>query len=85
MRKVVGSTRQALVRQFLSEAFLTCFLAVLLAFGLALIMLPLFNKLAAREYVIGSLLNLQTGLLMLGLVCIMSLLAGMYPAISLSG
>ncbi len=84
VRKVVGSTRQALVRQFLSETFLTCFLAVLLAFGLALIMLPLFNKLAAREYVIGGLLNLQTGLLMLGLVAVMSLLAGIYPAISLS-
>ena len=84
MRKVVGSTRQSLIRQFLSEAFLMCSLAVMLAFGLAILILPLFNKLAARKYVIGSLLNFQTGLLMLGLVAVLSLLAGIYPAIYLS-
>jgi len=84
IRKVVGSTRQALVRQFLSEAFLMCSLSVLLAFGLAVLMLPLFNKLAARQYIISDLINLQTGLMMLGLVAVLSVLAGIYPAVSLS-
>ncbi|MFC2161853.1 FtsX-like permease family protein, partial [Acidobacteriota bacterium] len=84
VRKVVGSTRQSLIQQFLSEAALTCFLAVFLALGLAVFILPIFNRLAAREYVIGNLLNFQTGLMMLGLTAVLSFLAGLYPAISLS-
>ncbi|MFC2157794.1 ABC transporter permease [Acidobacteriota bacterium] len=84
IRKVVGSSQSALIRQFLGESFMTCLLAVFAAAGLAVVLLPLFNDLAATSYTTGDLFTAQTGLVMIGLVFLMSFLAGIYPAFSLS-
>ncbi|HDT13849.1 MAG TPA: FtsX-like permease family protein [Candidatus Aminicenantes bacterium] len=84
IRKVAGSSRRLLVRQFLGESFMTCLLAAILACGLAALALPLFNGLAARSYGLGDLFSPAIGLVMAGLVVIVTLLAGLYPALFLS-
>ncbi|WP_431211248.1 ABC transporter permease [Puia sp. P3] len=84
LRKVVGALRGQIVRQFLGEALLISFLALLLAIGLVWSLLPLFNDLAQKDL----RLNLTDGYLLLGLLAITLLtgfLAGSYPALFLSG
>lgn len=84
LRKVVGSDKAMLVRQFLGESFFTCLAAVVLAGVLALLALPLFNQLVVRDYSSADLHSVETLLVMAGLLVVISGLAGFYPAFSLS-
>jgi putative ABC transport system permease protein len=84
VRKAVGSTRAALVRQFLTESFLVCLLAVALAVGLVTLLLPYFNSLAARSYASADFFKPSLALALFGLAGLVGLLAGLYPALSLS-
>jgi len=84
VRKVVGSSRSLLIRQFLGESFMTCFLAVFIAVDAAILMLPLFNSLTERQYNTAQLFTLETVGVIVALFVVISLLAGIYPALSLS-
>ena len=55
IRKVIGATRSALLKQFLSEAFLYTGFAILLAYGLARLALPTFNQLMDTQLSINPL------------------------------
>jgi len=84
LRKVVGAVRGQIIRQFLGEALLISFFALLLAIALVGLSLPLFNQLANKDLS----LRLWDGKLLLTLVCISigtGLVAGSYPALFLSG
>ena len=83
VRKVIGATKGALVRQFIGEALLMAFLAMLLANTLAQLALPHFNQLTGKTLQIpyGQLAFL---LGMLGLTLLTGLLSGAYPAFFLS-
>jgi putative ABC transport system permease protein len=85
IRKVLGSLRSGLVTQFLMESVLISFIGLLLALGLAWLLLPVFNNLAAKQMTIGLFSRplLLPALLLLMLV--VGLLAGSYPALFLSG
>jgi putative ABC transport system permease protein len=84
VRKVLGSTRGALIAQFLSESLLITIVATLLALGLAALILPLFNQLAAKSlHLDGPTLAWLTPAILL-LVLTVGLLAGVYPAFFLS-
>ena len=84
VRKVLGSQRNALIQQFLSEAFLMTLIAVVIALLMVLLILPWFRTLSARavEFPWASATFWLSILLGTGLV---SLLAGSYPAFALSG
>ena len=84
VRKAVGATRVQLVRQFLSEAVLLSLLAFVLAFVLAWFALPLFGKTIGR--LLETTLLLEGGVLLpfLGIVLLVGLLAGSYPAFYLA-
>ena len=84
MRKVVGSTQAQLVRQFLSESVLTAFLALVFAFGLAWLTLPLLNNIAQTDLTFAAS-HLPLLLLFGGaLVLVAGVLAGLYPAFALA-
>ena len=83
VRKVVGAQRGALVGQFLGEAGLVTAVAVGLSPLLAEAFLPLFNDIAAKTLVIPYQLPIFWGVLM-GILVLVSLLAGLYPAFVLS-
>src|SRR5688572_11351669 len=80
MRKVLGSVRGELVRQFLLESTLVTLIALLLALVLVQLALPVFNDLAGKELVLNLTTHplLLPGLLLFGLF--VGLLAGAYPA-----
>ena len=83
VRKVMGSTRTALIFQFLSESFLAVFLAFMIALLLAFISIPVFNELTEK----GIKLPISNGyfwFLSALFLFITALLAGMYPAFYLS-
>ena len=84
IRKVVGSTRVQLIKQFLTESFLVSLIAFSIAIFLTLILLPFFNELANKKL---SLSYLSDGYLYAGyflLLLVTSFLVGFYPSLVLS-
>ena len=84
LRKVLGAHRSMLVAQFMGEALLTSFLAVLIAVGILYLGLPWFNQLTGKNIAVNLFQNgpLLIGLLVLGVG--VGLVAGSYPALVLS-
>jgi len=82
VRKVLGSARSQLVRQFLSESILMSFLATLIALGLVVCLIPQVNLLLNAD------LNLHftpiTMLVLIGIALVTGTAAGTYPAFFLS-
>ncbi|WP_188937955.1 ABC transporter permease [Puia dinghuensis] len=83
LRKVVGSLRIGLIQQFLIESLVLSYFAFLLALGLALVMLPLFNRLAATALHIPWTQWWLLPLLLLAATSI-GVLSGLYPSFYLS-
>jgi ABC-type antimicrobial peptide transport system permease subunit len=83
IKKVVGSSRTALILQFLSEAVLISFLSLFVACFLVSALLPLFNQVTGKELQIS--LTPQVVASLLGVILITGLLSGSYPAFYLSG
>jgi putative ABC transport system permease protein len=84
IRKVAGSTKGHLVTQFLTESVLLSFFSLLLAIGIALLLLPFFNQLAGKELHAASLFSPRFLTLLVILVFLVGCLAGSYPAFYLS-
>jgi putative ABC transport system permease protein len=84
VRKVLGSLKANLVKQFLTESILISCFALILALALAFVMLPTFNHLAAKEIKLDLLSNPLLLPILLLMVLITGLLAGSYPAFYLS-
>jgi putative ABC transport system permease protein len=84
IRKVLGSMRGELVRQFLLESIVLTAIALLLAIGLLYLALPAFNKLSGKELVFsfGEMPRLLPAILLFGLFT--GILAGAWPAFFLS-
>lgn len=83
IRKTIGSRRSQLIGQFLGESILTAMLALLLAIGIAVLSLPFFNDLAAKQMVFPWT-NPFFWLGALGFTLLTGLVAGSYPAFYLS-
>ncbi len=84
VRKVLGSLRSSLIGQFLTESVLMTFVAVLLALGLVVIILPWFSEVSSREMSIPWSHPLFWASIVIGTL-VVGLLAGSYPAFFLSG
>ncbi|XHR97885.1 FtsX-like permease family protein [Mucilaginibacter sp. UC70_90] len=84
VRKVLGSRRQSLIAQFLSESIMVTFIATVIAMLMAYFLLPVFNNIAGKtmELNMGSLVWLIPALLVI--VLVIGFLAGSYPAFFLS-
>lgn len=83
MRKVLGSTRWQLVRQFLSESLLANIIPIVISIILSVIFLPYLKKLTGQDIP----LYLNNFWYLLHLVLLYgagSLLSGLYPALVLS-
>lgn len=85
VRKAVGSDRGSLIRQFLTESVVTSTLALALGLALVALVLPLFNTLVDKAFVFSDLLTVPFVAAALLLTVGVGLLAGLYPALVLSG
>jgi ABC-type antimicrobial peptide transport system permease subunit len=83
IRKVVGSMRWQLIRQFFSESVLVVFLAFGLALLLVFLSLPWFNDIAAKKMVMPWA-NSYFWMISLVFIVVTGLIAGSYPALYLS-
>jgi putative ABC transport system permease protein len=83
IRKVMGSFRSHLMRQFLAESVLLSFISILLALAFAYLLLPLFNELSLRELTIPFSQPILYIIILLAAL-IVGLLAGIYPSFFLS-
>lgn len=84
VRKSLGASRHSLVRQFLVESMLLTAGAVVLAGATVPLVLPLFRELTGKPMPAAALLDPGMVLVLLGLVVVIGLLAGSYPAFALS-
>jgi ABC-type antimicrobial peptide transport system permease subunit len=83
VRKVVGAVRSVLIGQFIGEALLLTFFSVIIAVGLAGILLPAFNNLTGKELTL-PVTQPVFWLSLIGLLIITGFVSGSYPALFLS-
>ena len=83
VRKVLGAERQQLVRQFWGEAVLLTVISVIIGIALSVLLVKPFNQIINRQLV------LHFDLVFIGycflVIILIGLIAGIYPAIVLSG
>jgi hypothetical protein len=83
VRKAIGSSRNALVGQFMMESMLMALMGMLMAFVLIEISLPYFNSIIGIQLSIDYS-NWQFWTTLFGLTVLTGLLSGSYPAFYLS-
>ena len=84
LRKVVGASRQQIIRQFLGETLLTAAVSTALALLWVQIMLPGFNRFTGKPLALFNAANFAMILPVALLTLATGLLAGIYPALLLS-
>jgi putative ABC transport system permease protein len=84
VRKTLGALRGQLIGQFLGEAVLLTFLAMMLGIVLARLLLPLFNVYLLGDNIPFDLSGGKAWLVLLALGLFTALVAGSYPAFFLS-
>ena len=83
IKKVMGSSRTALIYQFLTEAALTAILSFFLALLIVALLLPVFSQVTGKHLDVAFTAPLLAA--MLGITVLTGVFAGSYPAFYLSG
>ncbi len=84
VRKVLGSQKIQLVRQFLTESFLLTAIALIMSIGIVELSLPWFNQLSGKALETGQFFETQYVIGLFGIVLLVGFMAGSYPAFFLS-
>ncbi|MEP7376969.1 MAG: ABC transporter permease [Chitinophagaceae bacterium] len=83
VRKVVGALRFALIRQFIGEALVIVFIAIVIALMAVMFVLPPFNQLTGKDiHIPTGEVKFWTGIA--GLILVTGVISGSYPALYLS-
>ena len=85
LRKVIGSPRRLLIIQFLAESSLLTLFSLLLSMGLIMILLPQLNFLSGKDFSLEVLGRPVAILSLIGIMVLVGILGGLYPAVFLSG
>jgi len=84
IRKVVGARKFSLVAQFLTEFVLLSLFALSLAVCLVIFCSPILQEISGKPIQYQDLLSWQYSPILLGMVIVIGMLAGTYPAFLLS-
>ncbi len=84
MRKVLGSYRSQLIKQFLGESMLLSFIALVFAIVLVILLLPVFNSFSGKELSIGLFSDIKLSVILLLVTILVGGISGVYPALFLS-
>jgi putative ABC transport system permease protein len=84
VKKVAGASRGSLISQFLTESVIFALLAALFSIVIIQLFLPFFNPLTQKDFTIQQLFTPSGILILIGLMGIISFVAGAYPALHLS-
>lgn len=85
IRKVMGSQRNQLIVQFITESVVIALIALVVSLILIYLLLPAFNSLSSKEMPFGYILQAPVMLSLLGIVLFAGVVGGSYPAFYLSG
>ena len=83
VRKTIGALRSSLVIQFISEALLFAFFAILAAIVLVIFVLPEFNTITGKQIVLSAS-QPSLWFALVSLMLVIGFVAGSYPALFLS-
>jgi putative ABC transport system permease protein len=84
LRKVVGARKADVIRQYYGESLLHAGLALVLAVGAVLFVLPAFNNLAGKTLSVNFTRDSGIFIALLAITLITGLVSGSYPAVFLS-
>jgi putative ABC transport system permease protein len=84
IRKTSGAERSHLIIQFMGESLILSIAALALSIIIVEVSLPVFNHLAEKSFSFENLFHPEILLTMLGIVTVVGVLAGSYPALYLS-
>ena len=85
VRKTIGAGRKQIVLQYYTETQLLAFIAVIAGFLLSVTCLPFFGTLTGTNIVLSNFSFGTIGMFMFVLAIMLGLLAGIYPALAMSG
>lgn len=83
IRKVVGAAKSMLIKQFMGEAMLTTFIAVIVAIILAMICMPLFNTFTQKKLAV-PISDPSFIITVIGFTIVTGFIAGSHPALFMS-
>lgn len=84
VRKTFGASRAQLAMQYVSESMIVFFISFCISLILVRLSLPLFNELSGKDLSFYFLANVNILLSLLGMMVVVGVLAGWYPAFVLS-
>jgi putative ABC transport system permease protein len=85
VRKTIGASRKGLMIQFIAETVLFAFISIIFSIALTYVFLPWMNQFTEKQIPFEVFANPLLWLLLLGLILAVGILAGLYPALVLSG
>jgi putative ABC transport system permease protein len=85
IRKVLGGNRAQLQMQFLTETFVIVLISLILSVGISAAGIPLVGKIMDLPLATGMLLQIKVAAFMVLLAIVVTLIAGFYPSMVLSG
>ena len=85
VRKVIGAERKQLVIQFIGETILLSVLSMVLAIVATLLIVPLLNQFTGKSLEFNPITNPILGVIILAAGIVIGIIAGIYPALVLSG
>ncbi|MCY1719273.1 ABC transporter permease [Prolixibacteraceae bacterium Z1-6] len=84
IKKSLGSNRNSLIAQFLSESIIITFIALILALVFVKLFLPVFNNLIEKQLLLHYFDNFKTIPLLVAFGIAIGIIAGSYPAFFLA-
>ncbi|MDG1277259.1 MAG: ABC transporter permease [Algoriphagus sp.] len=85
LRKVMGADKSNLIRQFMGESFMLTTISMILALILVFFFLPIFSDFTDKQLSLNFFQNPEFLLGIVGLIVLVGLISGSYPALFLSG
>lgn len=83
-KKVLGVSRQQLIRQFLGESLMFTMLALVLGLAFSYLLLPYLNRFTGKDLTLLSLVSAQNLAAVLLFTVLVAVLSGSYPAFYLT-
>ncbi len=84
VRKVNGAGRLDLLGSLFGESVFQTLLSVIIALIAAIPLLPVFNAISGKQFMVSDLFSLRSILIYLSIAMVTGLIAGLYPALILS-
>ncbi|MCH7783073.1 ABC transporter permease, partial [candidate division KSB1 bacterium] len=85
LRKAVGAHKTQLFKQFIGESTVISIITIILATFLAFLFMPFFNTISGKELNIDIFSNPILAAGLAGIIAVVGILSGIYPAVVLSG